>query len=132
MRKVLLDTNAYSRLRGGDQELLDTLGEADIVFMSVFVLGELYAAFKGGSREKENRAGLAAFLDKPIVKRVFATDETAEVFAAIKDALRRQGTPLPTNDIWIAAHAVESGATLLTYDAHFRNVKGLRRWPAAT
>lgn len=130
MKKVLLDTNAYSRLAGGDEGLLDVLGEADVVYLSVFVLGELYARFKGGKLERKNRTELAEFLQAPTVKRLFATDETAEVFAVTKDALRRQGTPIPINDVWIAAHALEAGATLLTFDAHFGHVKGLRRWPA--
>ena len=129
MRRLLLDTNAYARLAEGEKALIDVLGDADEVFVSVFVLGELYAGFKGGRYEKKNREGLRAFLGSPTVKLLFATDETAESFAAVKDALRRQGTPIPITDVWIAAHALEVGATLVTYDAHFDHVKGLRRWP---
>lgn len=58
-----------------------------------------------------------------------ATEETAEVFGRVKDELRRKGKPLPINDVWIAAHALEAGATLVTLDAHFEHVAGLRRWP---
>ena len=130
MRKVVLDTNAYSRLAAGDTAVLDVLGEADVVYMSIFVLGELYAGFKGGKLEKQNREALRELLGGPTVKLLFATDETAEVFGNVKDSLRRQGTPLPINDVWIAAHALEAGATLVTFDAHFASVKGLRRWPS--
>jgi predicted nucleic acid-binding protein len=63
------------------------------------------------------------------VKLLFATDATAEVFANVKDALRRKGKPLPMNDVWIAAHAIEAAATLVTFDAHFDQVDGLQRWP---
>lgn len=129
MKKVLLDTSAYTHLALGEESVLDALGEADVVFMSIFVLGELYAGFRGGRSEEKNRAGLRELLASPTVKLLFATDETAEVFGSLKDALRRQGTPIPINDVWIAAHALEAGATLLTFDAHFRHVKGLRRWP---
>ncbi|MHB8873881.1 MAG: PIN domain-containing protein [Myxococcaceae bacterium] len=131
MRKILLDTNAYSRLRVGDRAMLDPLGEAEVVFMSIFVLGELHAGFAGGRAAERNRAELRDFLGSPTVKLLFATDETAEVFGTVKDLLRRQGTPLPINDVWIAAHALEAGATLVTFDAHFEKVRGLRRWPGA-
>ena len=129
MKKILLDTNAYSAFCGGDDAVLDQLGDADVVLMSIFVLGELYAGFRGGTRIESNRAGLRQFLTRPTVKILFATEETAEVFGGVKDGLRRQGTPLPINDVWIAAHALEAGATLVTFDGHFQKVKGLRRWP---
>jgi tRNA(fMet)-specific endonuclease VapC len=129
MKKVLLDTNAYSRLLGGDRTVAEALGEADVAFMSIFVLGELHAGFHGGKFGEKNRAALKDFLSSPTVKLLFATDETAEIFGSVKAALRRQGTPLPINDIWIAAHALEAGASLVTFDAHFEHVKGLRRWP---
>ncbi|MBI3185817.1 MAG: type II toxin-antitoxin system VapC family toxin [Myxococcales bacterium] len=130
MRKILLDTNAYASLAGGDDAVLEALGEADVTFVSIFVLGELYAGFRGGKFESKNRAALREFLASPTVKLLFATDDTAEVFGGVKDALRRQGTPIPINDVWIAAHAMEAGAALVTFDAHFEHVKGLRRWPS--
>ncbi len=128
MRKVLLDTSAYSHLLRGNEEVLDALSHADLTYMSVFVLGELYAGFKGGSKEANNRHLLEGFLRRTSVRIITATQETAEVFAEIKHALRKAGTPLPLNDIWIAAHAVETGSVLVTYDAHFRLVPGLRLW----
>lgn len=129
MRNILLDTNAYSRLAAGEEALLDVLGSADVVTMSIFVLGELYAGFRGGKQTRKNRDELKQFLLSPTVKILFGTDETAEVFGELKAALRRQGTPLPINDVWIAAHTLEIGATLVTFDAHFEAVQGLRRWP---
>lgn len=129
MKRVLIDTNAYSRLASGDEEVLEVLGAADTVYLSVFVLGELYAGFKGGQRERKNRELLRAFIAGESVKLLLATDATAEVFANVKDALRRKGKPLPMNDVWIAAHAIEAAATLVTFDAHFEEVDGLQRWP---
>ncbi len=130
LKRVLLDTNAYARLASGDEQVLELLGDADTVYLSVFVLGELLAGFKGGQRERKNREFLQAFLGGETVKLLFATDTTAEIFAGVKDALRRKGKPLPMNDVWIAAHALEAAATLLTFDAHFDHVQGLQRWPA--
>ena len=129
LKRVVLDTNAYSRLAGGDESVLEILGEAEIVYLSVFVLGELYAGFKGGQRERKNRELLRAFMAAPPVKLLFATDATAEIFAGVKDSLKRRGKPLPMNDVWIAAHALEAAATLITFDAHFEQVEGLQRWP---
>ena len=128
MRKILIDTSAYSHLLRGSAEVLNALGRADIVHMSVFVLAELYTGFKGGSKETRNKDLLERFLRRPTVRTVPATRETAEVFAEIKHALRKAGTPLPINDVWVAAHAVETGSVLVTFDAHFKQIGGLRLW----
>ncbi len=128
MRKILLDTSAYSRLRCGSEGVLDALSHADLVYLSVFVLGELHAGFKAGSKEAANRELLERFLTRATVRIVAATKETAEVFAEIKHALRKAGTPVPLNDVWIAAHAIETGSVLATFDAHFQKIAGLRVW----
>lgn len=128
MKKILIDTNAYSHLLQGNTEVLDALGQADLVYASVFVLAELYTGFRGGSRELANKDLLERFLSRPTVRILSATRETAEVFADIKHALRQAGTPLPINDVWIAAHAVETGSVLVTFDSHFNKVSGLRLW----
>ena len=130
MKRILIDTNAYARLMTGDEGVLAVLAEAEVVYLSVIVLGELFAGFRGGKREAENRAMLRDFRAAPTVMTLPATDETAESFGALKETLKRAGTPLPLNDVWIAAHALEVGATLISFDAHFRVVKGLRRWPS--
>ena len=96
--------------------------------MSIFVLGELHAGFLGGNKKRENRDVLNRFLLKPSVKILNATLETAEVFGSIKNSLTLAGTPLPINDVWIAAHGVESGSIIITYDIHFKRVPGLRLW----
>ena len=132
MKRILLDTNAYSAYRRGNSDVLDALGRAERVFMSVFVLGELLYGFRGGNRYVQNRRELSAFLDKPSVFVANATDETSEQFAVTKEALRQAGTPLPMNDVWIAAHCLQLGATIVTLDGHFDNVQGLRVWPPAS
>lgn len=128
MKKVVLDTNAYTRLLTGDETVLDAIGSADTVYMSIFVLGELYSGFAGGTREGENKKTLNRFLRKPTVKILNATSETAEVFGIVKQALSKAGTPLPINDVWIAVHAIETGSIIITYDRHFNKVPGLRLW----
>jgi len=128
MRALLLDTNAYVRFLAGDERLLGCMAQAGRVNMSVFVLGELYAGFRLGSKEMQNRQILDRFLAKPGVAVLDATRETAEYFGLIKTALKRSGQSIPLNDVWIAAHALEAGAVLVTYDSHFRAVPGLRTW----
>jgi len=128
VRQVLLDTNAYARLLAGDERVLAVLAGADRVYMSVFVLGELNAGFRAGKKRPENRRILERFLEKPSVAVLEATRETAEIFGIVKNSLRKAGKPIPVNDVWIAAHALETGSVLVTYDAHFRAVPGLRVW----
>jgi len=128
VKKLILDTNAYTNLFRGDKTVLEALGLADRVFMSVFVLGELYAGFKGGDREAKNREQLDDFLRRPTVRILTATQETADIFGTIKDRIKKAGTPIPINDVWIAAHATESGSHLLTYDTHFSDIAGILLW----
>ncbi|MEK9144396.1 MAG: PIN domain-containing protein, partial [Elusimicrobiota bacterium] len=77
---------------------------------------------------EENEKILREFLAKPTVSPLLLSLETAQVFGEIKDRLKRAGTPIPINDLWLAAQAVETGSVLATYDAHFQRVPGLRLW----
>ncbi len=128
MKKILLDTNAYVRFLRGDEKVMAYLAKAENVYMSVFVLGELYAGFKAGGKERENRRILEKFLLKSTVSVLEATMETADVFGFIMASLKKSGTPIPVNDVWIAAHALETGSLLVTYDDHFAMVPGVRLW----
>jgi tRNA(fMet)-specific endonuclease VapC len=128
MKKILLDTNAYSALLKGDAKVLAAVGEADIVFVSVIVLGELYAGFCGGVKEAENKKLLNGFLSKSTVRIMAVSKETAEIFGVIKQQLKVAGTPIPINDVWIAAHAMENGARLISYDQHFMQIPGVLLW----
>ena len=128
MKKIVLDTNAFSAFMAGDGEVLEVLSQAEQVFMSTVVLGELYAGFKGGRREAENSEILESFLKKATVRTLDVSRETAEVFGTVKYQLKVQGTPIPLNDVWIAAHTIETGSQLVTYDRHFSRVPGLRLW----
>lgn len=90
--------------------------------MPTIVVGELEAGFRESRRAAENLDDLERFLAFPVVSEIAVDREVARAYGEIVSALRRKGTPIPTNDVWIAACAARSGATLLTYDAHFEAV----------
>ena len=94
--------------------------------MSSTVLGELLAGFKLGTREAQNRQELELFLGSPRVKVHSIDRQTADYYATLMVNLRAAGTPIPTNDLWIAASAIQNSLALFTFDAHFRSVPGLR------
>ena len=121
----MLDTNAYSALMQGRSEVVDRVRRADRVLISSIVAGELLFGFRNGSRVDENLDRFDAFLANSLVSWVPVTLVTADRFARIAAALRRKGRPLPTNDVWIAAHTLETGADLLSYDRHFGEIDGL-------
>jgi predicted nucleic acid-binding protein len=96
------------------------------LLVSVTVLGELLAGFAAGSRQREHRDDLTGFLHSPRVRITPIGPGTADFYALVYAALRRQGPPIPTNDLWIAASCLEHGAALLTLEPHFQHVGGLR------
>ena len=119
---VLLDTSAYSALQRGNQRVLDVMRRSETVAVSAVVLGELYSGFRAGNRWAENTAQLAQFLGKPSVRALDVTEETALRYAEVDVYLRKKGRPIPRNDVWIAATALEHGLQLLTLDVHFREI----------
>lgn len=122
---VALDTSAYSRLRLGHEALHEMVASAPAVLVPMIVLGELEAGFRLGSRERENRQVLDEFLAEPFVTLVPVTSAVARSYGALFAELRRRGTPIPVNDLWIAASTIVAGATLLTFDHDFGSVPGL-------
>ena len=125
MSGVCIDTSAYSQLMRGREPLRERMEEADTIYVPATVLGELYAGFEMGSRRRENAALLGEFLQQPAVTVVLVDDDVAQRYGRIVQQLRAQGTPIPTNDIWIAAAALETGSRLLAYDLHFEHVPGV-------
>ncbi|MDE2094768.1 MAG: type II toxin-antitoxin system VapC family toxin [Burkholderiales bacterium] len=126
MRPVLLDTNAYTAFMLGAAEVFEVVAHAERLYLTSIVLGELLGGFAAGTREPKNRAELARFLDSPRVEVLPVTAQTADSYALVYVGLSRKGQPIPTNDLWIAASALEHGAALLTRDAHFSQIDGLR------
>ncbi len=123
--KLLLDTNAYVALKKGHPGVAARVRGAQRLFFSTVVAGELLYGFYHGSRFKRNLRALEDFLASAFVELIPVTLTTADRFGRISAALRKKGRPVPTNDIWIAAHAMETGADLLSLDRHFCHIDGL-------
>jgi len=124
--KLCLDTNAYSRFMAGSDELRQLLESAESIYVPVTVVGELYAGFEIGSRRIQNRKDLGSFLTLSGVEVVSPGIETADRYGLLVKELRRKGKPIPTNDLWIAATALETGSRLVSYDSHFELILSLR------
>ena len=122
MSRICLDTCAYSHLKRGTPSAVAVIRSATWVGMPAVVLGELRAGFLLGARAIENEEELAAFCAEPVVHIMAIDGECARHYAEIVVALRRVGTPIPTNDLWIAAAGAASGSAVLTYDGHFRHI----------
>ena len=115
----MLDTSGYSAFKRGDPGAIEALRKAQPILIPTIVHGELLAGFEVGNRRQQNRQELLSFQRSPRVRTVQITEQTAERYARIYAHLRGIGRPIPTNDLWIAAAAMEHGAELLTADRHF-------------
>lgn len=123
--RIALDTNAYSALMRGHLDVAALIRRSESVLVPTVVAGELLYGFRLGSRFEENAARFEAFLAVPSVELLPLALTTADRFGRIAARLHRNGTPIPTNDIWIAAQAMERGVELLSSDVHFGEVEGL-------
>lgn len=123
--RVLLDTNAWVELRRGNASVAQLVREAESLVFSAVVAGELLYGFQYGTKYLENLRDLQAFLDSPRVDFLDVTLATGEHFGRIAALLRKKGAPIPTNDVWIASHAMEAAAHLISFDQHFRRIDGL-------
>ena len=125
--RLALDTNRYADLQRGEADVVYVLQHAAAIYLPLVVLGELRAGFLGGNRAAANEQILATFLGRANI-HVLAPDEaTTDHYAALFNQLRRNATPIPTNDLWIAALVVQHDLTLYSRDAHFDRVPQLRR-----
>jgi tRNA(fMet)-specific endonuclease VapC len=125
MKNLLIDTNIYSYAMRGDAEIIKVLQHVHQISICAVSIGELLSGFKAGAKENKNREELEAFLDSPRVQLHSINEDTAEFYAEILDGLRKRGKPIPTNDIWIAAVALQHGLKLYSKDQHFKFVPGL-------
>lgn len=121
--KILLDTNIVSALLKGDTHLSDRIDAYKDVFISAIVVGELYYGAEYSTQIEKNKANIAQITS--VYESLSVTTETAKIYGIIKAALRDQGTPIPENDIWIAAIAKQHKLYLVTRDKHFAYVKTL-------
>jgi predicted nucleic acid-binding protein len=125
MKNLLIDTNIYTFAFNGKTEVIRILQRAQKISICAITIGELLSGFKAGSKESVNRAELEEFLDSPRVQLIGIDEDTAEFYSEIQTALKKKGKPIPTNDIWIAASALQHGLKLYTKDQHFKYVPGL-------
>jgi tRNA(fMet)-specific endonuclease VapC len=120
--RICLDTSGYSAFKRGHERAIEFVRRSSEIVIPVTVLGELLAGFRRGERERRNLEELDRFLENPRVGAVPVDEETASCYAEILIGLRERGTPIPTNDIWIAASAMQGGLSVVTGDGHFARV----------
>lgn len=125
MRHICLDTSAYSHFKAGHGQTIEIITRARRVSVPSIVLGELRTGFKLGNRYHQNEIELGQFLANPVVEVLDVDSDAACNYAEIVVALRRRGTPIPTNDIWISALAMRESAAVVTFDKHFDLIAGL-------
>ena len=125
--RILLDTNRYTDFCKSVPEAVAPVTAAEHVFLPFVALAELRGGFQAGTLARENERTLTRFLASERVSVLYPDETTTQVYAGLFAQLRRQGTPIPTNDMWIAALALQHNLALLSRDAHFDNLPQLRR-----
>jgi tRNA(fMet)-specific endonuclease VapC len=125
--RLALDTNRYTDLCRGDVHVVQAIEAADEVWLPFIVIGELRAGFAVGTQGPRNEEVLSRFLLKPGVDVLYADEQSTYHYATVYRQLRKQGTPIPTNDMWIAALVVQHSLVLFDRDAHFNALPQLNR-----
>lgn len=125
MRPIILDTNVYVSFKKNDPAILEVIRSAEVIGISPIVIGELIAGFDGGSKSKQNKIELQRFLESSRITVYPITLDTSQFFSQVFCSLRNKGKPIPTNDMWIAAQALEHGCVICTHDKHFSYIEGL-------
>ena len=123
--RILLDSSAYSAFMQGSHEVRELIHAAEEVLFSAVVIGELLFGFRRGAYFEQNLAELRSFLGRPYASFVPVGPVTADRYSRVMTALKAKGRPIPTNDVWIAAHTMETGADLVSSDQHFEHVDGI-------
>jgi tRNA(fMet)-specific endonuclease VapC len=125
--RLALDTNRYGDFFAGEAETVELLETADAICVPFVVVGELRAGFGSGKRAAENENRLRQFLAQDGVRVIYADDQTTYHYAAVYRQLRERGTPIPTNDMWIAALVLQHNLVLHARDRHFDHLPQLVR-----
>ena len=126
MKSLVLDSNAIIALFDGDEDTRETISSAEKVLVPAVVLGEVQLGINDTKRGRTTRKALERFLDQPFVEVLDVGAETASCFVTIMKYLMAHGTPIPTDDVWIAAGALETGSVILTRDGHFASIPMVR------
>jgi tRNA(fMet)-specific endonuclease VapC len=116
-KSLLLDTNIVIDLFRGKREIAEGIDKADLVFLPVFALGELYFGAENSDRSFHQMSFIKKFLEISTILNT--SDQTALIYGRLKKYLKLKGTPIPENDIWIGALALEHALPLVTRDRHF-------------
>ena len=124
---VAVDTNRYRDFCEGNDEAVSVFRKADLICMPFTVLAELRAGFACGAASRKNEAVLNRFLNRSRVTVKFPDEQTTFHFARIFRQLREQGTPIPMNDIWLAALVQQHNMLLFSRDSHFDHLPQLAR-----
>jgi predicted nucleic acid-binding protein len=125
MKRIIMDTNFYTAFKRNDTEAANLVKRAEYIGVNTVILGDLFAGFRCGTKERQNRIELDQFLDSARVDTIGLDDDTAEFYAQVFSELRQKGRPIPSNDLWLAASALQHGLALATYDDHFCSINGL-------
>lgn len=125
MKRIIIDTNFYVAFKRNNAEAVNLLQRADYIGVNTVILGELLAGFRCGNKERDNRSELDRFLDSARVNLLVVDDETSEFYAQVFSELRQKGRPIPSNDLWLAASALQHGLALATFDDHFTHISSL-------
>lgn len=128
MKTLLFDTNSYSLYVRGDNKLKKLISKADIVYLSVVTVGELYAGFYKGDKFELNEKILSKFISSKHVKIVNISPKIAKIYGNLYVKLKKNGELVPTNDVWIVACAIETNSTVITYDKHFLKIPKVKVW----
>ncbi|SRR5258708_15826625 len=126
INRLSIDTNSYSNFLRGNKSSKKPFLEAGEIIVSTIVIGELYFGFKRGRNERKNLEILYKFLSDSKVKVLKISSQTAKIYSDVKHSLKEKGSPIPENDIWIAACAIETDSTLITFDKHFLSIENLK------
>jgi tRNA(fMet)-specific endonuclease VapC len=125
--RLVIDTNAYVAFCRGEDRAVQWFQRATEIAVPFVVLGELRAGFAAGTKTKQNERSLQIFLNSKRVRALWADEETTHHYSRLFAQLRKAGTPVPTNDLWIASLALQYGLYLLTFDEHFLKIPQLLR-----
>ena len=121
--KYLLDTNIIIDLFKGNQGIADNFDRADVIFLPIHALGELFLGAEISERRQHHFAQISNLLN--IVQIINTSEETAKLYGSIKAFLKQKGRPIPENDIWIGALAREHNLPIVTRDRHFQPIPAI-------
>ncbi len=125
--RIALDTNRYIDFCKGEPESVRVLQTSEVVCIPFITVAELRAGFRCGSRGEENEKILIRFLNSARIEVLYADDQTTHHYARLFAQLRKQGTPIPTNDLWLAALVTQHNLILFARDQHFDHLPQIPR-----